>query len=239
MSRQVIMKNLTSTELPDTKNIVIGPESQEKFIHLPLNKKDKYFSNPADLVNFIKDTEKNVRTSKEYSNYIRYLKNVVGLHNCALFKNIDDSKAPVEMHHGPVFTLFDIVEIQIAYLYKKGIPINSARLAHYILKDHWANLVQVVMLCKTAHEAVGNIGRGKGSACDKKRFFLSGDSSWGDINGFIGKYHEAFSINHYNKIINYIRDYKEYIKEDNKTQRSELFINHITNRAKIMKEKIG
>jgi hypothetical protein len=239
MEQQRMMKNLSSTELSDTKNIVIAPEYQERFIHLPLNKKDKYFSNPADLVKFIKDTEKEIRTSKEYSNYIRYLKQVVGLRNCALFKNIDDSKAPIEMHHGPIFTLFDIVEIQIAYFYKKNIPINSARLTHHILKDHWNNLIQVVMLCKTAHDMVGNLQklRDKAPPEEKKKYFLSGDGSWGNINAFILKYHEAFSINHYNKIINYIKDYKTYMNQENKTAKSELFITRITKWASIIEDK--
>jgi hypothetical protein len=223
MKTQRKMNNLTSTELYDTKNIVIGPERQEKYIHLPFNKKDKYFTNPSDLIKFIQDVEKVIRTSKEYSNYIKYLKNDVGLHNCSLFRDIDDSKAPIEMHHGPIFTLYDIVEIQVAYLYKHKMPINSYRLAHNILKDHWNNIIQVVMLCKTAHTAVHNLNGLK----DKKRYFLSADAAWGDINKFIEKYHEAFSITHYNKLKDYVKNYNLY-KRDSSDIKPELFTNKIT-----------
>jgi hypothetical protein len=226
------MYNLTSTVLDDTKNIVVGPERMEKYIHLPLNKKDKYFSNPTDLIKFIQDVEKVIRTSKEYHNYIRYLKNVVGLRNCALFRDIDDSKAPIEMHHGPIFTLYDIVEIQIAYLYKHKLPINSCRLTHYILKEHWSNIIQVVMLCKTAHTAVHNHNL---TNEDKKKYFLSADAAWGDINAFIEKYHEAFSINHYTKIKDYITRYNLY-KKDKANKQTELFHNKITEWAYKFKE---
>jgi hypothetical protein len=217
------LNNLTSTELSDTKNIVIGPERQEKYIHLPFNKKDKYFSNPADLIKFIQDVEKVIRTSKEYSNYIKYLKEKCNLHHCSLFRDIDDSKAPVEMHHGPIFTLYDIVEIQIAYLYKRNEAINSYRLTHNILKDHWDNIIQVVMLCRAAHMAVHNLNGLK----DRRRYFLSADAAWGDINAFIAKYYEAFSITHYNKLKDYIKSYNLY-KKDTAERETELFHNKIT-----------
>lgn len=217
------MNNLTSTVLPDTKNIVIGPEKQEKYIHLPFNKKDKYFNNPHDLIKFIQDVEKCIRTSKEYTNYIRYLKNIVGLRNCSLFRDIDDTKAPIEMHHGPIFTLYDIVEIQIAYLYKYNLAINSYRLTHNILKDHWNNIIQVVMLCKTAHNAVHNLNGLK----DKKKYFLSADAAWGNIDAFITKYYEAFSLNHYYKLKEYIKNYNLYKSDDSNVER-ELFHNKIT-----------
>jgi hypothetical protein len=224
------MKNLTSTFLPDTKNIVIASEKQERFINLPFNKKDRYFSNPIDLVKFIKDVELVIRTSKEYHSYIRYLKEKVGLHNCALFKDINDTIAPIEMHHGPIFTLFDLVEIKISYFFKNNMPINSYRLAHHVLKDHWDNIVQVAMLCKAAHAAVHNQALNKSD-----KYFLSGDLAWGDINAYIDKYHEAFSINHYNKLKEYEKLYKT---RKNKNARSELFNNTITYWVDILKDVV-
>jgi hypothetical protein len=222
------MKNLTSTYLPDTKNIVIGPESQEKFIHLPFNKKDKHFFNPTDLINFIKSVEAVIRMSKEYHSYIKYLKEKVGLRNCVLFRDINDRLAPIEMHHGPIFTLFDIVEIEIAYFYKNNIPINSCRLAHYILKDHWENIIQVVMLCKTAHAAVHNPAINK-----KEKYFLSGELAWGDINAYIRKYHESFSLNHYRKLKEYEKYYTMFKTNNSK---SEVFSNVITHWVDVLKD---
>lgn len=203
--------NLNSVE-KDNGNIVIGRSGYEKFVHLPLNKKDKYFSNPVDFVRFIKGTEALIRKSKEYSAYIAYLKTKVGLRSCALFHNIDDSVAPIEMHHGPIFTLYDYVEIQIAYMYKTGQAINSMSVANNVLKDHWDNLVQVVMLCQMAHLGVHNFAKTK-----NKKFFLSADAAFGDFKSFIEKYHDALTLQHVNKIKNYFKFYKEYSETKTKT----------------------
>lgn len=196
--------NLDSVQ-KDNGNIVIGKTGQEKFIHLPFNKKDKYFMNPVDFIKFIKSVEALVRKSKEYSRYIAYLKNDVGLRSCALFHNIDDSVAPIEMHHGPIFTLYDIVEIQIAYLFKHNEAINSANVAHCVLKDHFDNIIQVVMLSEMAHIGVHNFAKTKDST-----FFLSADCAFGDFKKFCEKYSDCFTIQHVNKIKNYLKLYDEY-----------------------------
>jgi hypothetical protein len=183
-----------------------------------------------DLIKFIKDVEAVIRGSKEYYAYIKYLKEEVGLRNCALFQEINDGIAPIEMHHGPIFTLFDLVEIKIAYFYKNNLPINSYRLAHYILKDHWDNIVQVAMLCKAAHEAVHNPTMNRNC-----KYFLSGELAWGDINEYINRYHEAFSINHYNKLKEYE---KQYNIHKTHTVKSELFSNVITYWVDVLKDAV-
>jgi hypothetical protein len=227
------LENLTSTELQDTKNIVLGVENHERFINLPLNKKDKYFQNPNDIIRFIKDVERLIRTRKEYSCYIRYLKEKIGLRTCALYSEITDEQAAIEMHHGPIFTLFDLIEIQITYLSQNNMPINSCILSHNVLKDHYDNIIQVVMLCKAAHVAVHN---DSDITRNKRRFFIPLDRTWGDINEFIRKYHKAFSINHYDKLKRYINDYNAYT-ENAASENSELFINKVTKWADILKEK--
>jgi hypothetical protein len=225
------LENLTSTHLSDTKNIVIAPRNEERFIYLPFNKKDKYFNNPNDLLKFIKSVELLIRTSKEYSAYIKYLKATVGLRQCALYRKIDDGKAPIEMHHGPIFTLFDIVEIQIAYLFKNNLPINSFRLTHNILKDHWNNLIQVVMLCKAAHVAIHN-----DRDINKNKYFIPPERTWGDINGFINKYYTAFTVTHYEKVKRYIKEYNRY-NSGNRSEEDKLFTNKMTDWSNILKEK--
>jgi hypothetical protein len=84
------------------------------------------------------------------------------------------------------------------------------------------------MLCKSAHNAVTNPVTNKNEDC-----FIPGDYAWGDINGFIKKYHEAFSINHYNKLKDYMARYDKYKK---KNKMGEMFVNNITNWAYIIKE---
>lgn len=201
--------NLNSVE-KDNGNIIVGRTGYEKFIHLPLNKKDKYFMNPVDFIKFIKDVESLVRKSKEYSRYIAYMKNEIGLRSCALFHNIDDSVAPIEMHHGPIFTLYDIVEIQIAYMFIHGEAINSMSVANNVLKDHFDNIIQVTMLCEMAHKGVHNFAKTKDS-----KFFLSADGSFGDFRKFVEKYKDSLTVQHVAKIKNYFKLYNEYSETKN------------------------
>lgn len=210
--------NLNSVE-KDNGNIVIGRTGYEKFIHLPLNKKDKYFMNPVDFIKFIKDVESLVRKSKEYSRYIAYLKNEIGLRSCALFHNIDDSVAPIEMHHGPIFTLYDIVEIQIAHMFVNGEAINSMSVANNVLKDHFDNIIQVTMLCEMAHKGVHNFSKTKDS-----KFFLSADGSFGDFRKFVEKYKDSLTVQHVAKIKNYFKLYNEYSETKNSSPMFEAVI---------------
>ena len=210
--------NLNSVE-KDNGNIVVGRTGYEKFIHLPLNKKDKYFMNPVDFIKFIKDVESLVRKSKEYSRYIAYLKNEIGLRSCALFHNIDDSVAPIEMHHGPIFTLYDIVEIQIAHMFVNGEAINSMSVANNVLKDHFDNIIQVTMLCEMAHKGVHNFSKTKDS-----KFFLSADGSFGDFRKFVEKYKDSLTVQHVAKIKNYFKLYNEYSETKNSSPRFEAVI---------------
>lgn len=213
----------------DNGNIVLGKNHLEKYIHLPFNKKDKYFMNPEDFIKFIKATEALIRRSNEYSRYIAYLKNDVGLRSCALFHNIDDSVAPIEMHHGPIFTLYDIVEIQIAHMFKNGEAINSPRVAHNVLKDHFDNIIQVVMLCQNAHIGVHNFAKTK-----DKNFFLNGDGAFGDFKDFVEKYSDALTIQHVNKIRHYFKMYEEFSETKDKAP---MFKQIITKWADRFKEK--
>ena len=210
--------NLNSVE-KDNGNIVVGRTGYEKFIHLPLNNKDKYFMNPVDFIKFIKDVESLIRKSKEYSRYIAYLKNEIGLRSCALFHNIDDSVAPIEMHHGPIFTLYDIVEIQIAHMFVNGEAINSMSVANNVLKDHFDNIIQVTMLCEMAHKGVHNFSKTKDS-----KFFLSADGSFGDFRKFVEKYKDSLTVQHVAKIKNYFKLYNEYSETKNSSPMFEAVI---------------
>ena len=210
--------NLNSVE-KDNGNIVVGRTGYEKFIHLPLNKQDKYFMNPVDFIKFIKDVESLIRKSKEYSRYIACLKNEIGLRSCALFHNIDDSVAPIEMHHGPIFTLYDIVEIQIAHMFVNGEAINSMSVANNVLKDHFDNIIQVTMLCEMAHKGVHSFAKTKDS-----KFFLSADGSFGDFRKFVEKYKDSLTVQHVAKIKNYFKLYNEYSETKNSSPMFEAVI---------------
>ena len=219
------LANISST-LKDNGNLVIGLKGVEKFVQIAFNKKDKYFMNPTDFVKFIKACEATIRHSTEYSRYIAYLKNDVGLRSCAIFHDIDDSVAPIEMHHY-IFNLYDIIEIQISHLFKSGQSINTFTVANAVLKDHFENIIQVVMLSEMAHKGWHAFQKLKNK--DNSKFFIPMESCFGDINKFIEKYHEDMTMQHVMKLKTYFKDYEAY--KENKGVCPNIFNESVTDWA--------
>ena len=162
--------------------IVDGTES---LYQIPLYKDEVYFTNIESYVNFIKGIEKLVRSNDRYKKYIYYLKNIVGLSHCQVLPDIEideKGKIEVEMHHGPIFTLYDYCEIMLEYYILKKKKISTFRIADSILDEHQANHIQVVMLLATVHEEVHN-----------RNIFINYNQAWGDLNSFVKKYGFAMS----------------------------------------------
>jgi hypothetical protein len=212
------MKNLVSTTTET--NVKIAQEKHQIF-QIEYNKKENSFMNATEYVKFIKSVEGLIRHSKEYAAYIAYLKSDVGLKSCCIFGNIDDSVAKIEMHHGPIFTLYDYVEITLTHLFKNKENINSSNVAYNVLQDHYDNLIQVVMLCEAAHTAVHNF---KGD----KKFFVSIDSAWGDITEYLKKYSDGLNVTHVQKLKQYMTNYTLFKNTDEKE----------SNRTMIFKEEL-
>lgn len=209
------MENLESVS--DSKgNVEILNENKNGYIiSIPYNKKEK--SN--DFPRFIKTCENMIRTSKEYSAYIAYLKNDVGLRNCMIFSKISDEEASIEMHHGPIFTLFDICEIVSDYIITNVGYINSSIVSNQVLEDHWDNIIQVVMLCKTAHKGLMHCDiKEENSKSKQNRYFLNVNRAWGDFKKFCEKYALHFDRKHLFKINKYQEMLKKYGNEDSKFQ---------------------
>ena len=155
-------------------------DSRNAMYEIPLYKGNEYFSNIESYTNFIKGCEKQVRINDRYKKYIYYLKNVVGLNHCQVLPEVepdDDGKIEIEMHHGPIFTLYDYCEIMLEYFLIKKRKISTFRIADAILDEHQKNHIQVVMLLATVHEEVHN-----------RNIFINYKQAWGDLNAFIHKY---------------------------------------------------
>ena len=104
--------------------------------------------------NFINATERCIRTSLVYKAYIAYLKTEIGLTYDAFNANISHDVASLEMHHGPIFTLYDYVKIMMDYAFDVGIPVSTFSIAKLVMNEHEQNRVQVVMLTKNNHKLV-------------------------------------------------------------------------------------
>lgn len=172
-------------------------DSDTSLYTLPFYKDSNYFANLDNFINFIKATETLVRTSKYYSRYIKYLKEDVGLNFCQVLSNIkqEDETSPVtiEMHHGPILTLFDYVSIVVDHMLYNDEKINTYKVADIILEEHFKNNIQVVMVSKTVHEEI-----------HLNNIFINTKQAFGDLNAFIEKYKDGISDEQLNKINKYI-----------------------------------
>lgn len=177
----------------DKSNVTPIVDARTSFYKIPFFKDTEYFTNYESYVNFVKGIEKMVRTNDRYRKYINYLKKEVKLNRCQVFKNVTDEDCDIEMHHGPIFTLFDICAIVLEYFIQKKWKITTLRVADAVLDEHQKNRVQVVMVSATIHEEIHN-----------GDIFINYHQAWGDLNAFIKKYKDAISDEYREQINRYI-----------------------------------
>lgn len=194
-----------------TKNPTIDADTS--LYTLPYYKDADYFANLDNFVGFVKAVESTVRTSNYYKRYISYIKQEVGLNFCQVLSNIkqdeeDGSNVEIEMHHGPILTLFDYVTILLDWSLYNNKKINTFNLANKVLEEHFDNHVQIVMLSKTIHEEVHD-----------NNIFLSTKHAFGDLNTFLDKYRDGLSQEQIDKINKYIKLCEKYDSFDKDTLR--------------------
>lgn len=177
----------------DKSNVTPIVDSQNSFYTLPYFKDTAYFTNYDSYVNFVKGIEKLVRGNDRYNKYISYLKKEIKLDHCQVLKNITDEDADIEMHHGPIFTLYDICAIVLEYFILKKWKVSTARVADAVLDEHLKNRVQVVMVSVTVHQEIHN-----------GDIFINRHQAWGDIKSFIDKYACAMGKEYKEQVNRYI-----------------------------------
>lgn len=210
------LKNLNS-KITDNDQIIIDANGS-KYNLLPFYLSPTLLSNERERLKYIKSIENCIRTSSVYRAYIKYLKEDIGLKKCMVFGELDDEKCVIEMHHGPIFTLFDYVEITLIYFIKNNLNMSSFAIAKQVLQDHTDNLIQVVMLSEMAHQAA-HVTRDK-----VKSEFVDIESAWGDLEGYLLKYKDCIQLKHYQKINKYFNEY-----EKRKKERSDIFKGDVKN----------
>lgn len=176
----------------------------DKYDSICLFKDIEYFDDVKPLTNFIKDCERTIRSSKEYRVFEGWVSRVLGIDFCQVNPDITSSDATIEMHHGPLFTLYDYVSVILAHYLKYNKKITSFRITDTVLQEHFDLRVQVVMLTITNHEAVHN-----------KDIFLNVKQGIGDISSFIEKYSDCLSNDYKYRIYRYIELCKESPSFDN------------------------
>lgn len=178
-------------------------DSKNASYALEFEKDRDYFMILENFVSFVKAVERIFRSSVQYKKYVHYIKFVVGMKRCQIHANIEESdetgeKLALEMHHGPIFTLFDIVSIIVDDQLKRGNRITTFGIADLVAQEHFDNNVQVVMLCKTCHELVhtGDVT-------------LHYNQAFGDLEKFLKKYKAGLSPELFAKLKRYIEMCKE------------------------------
>ena len=189
---------------------------------------EKLLSNYDEYVKYVKGCEAMVRDDDRYTAYIAKLKSG-GFDTCAVMGKLptDNKKIKIEMHHGPIFNLFDYCDIVLKALLKDGRKdITTPKIADIILDEHEADTIMVVMLSKFVH---------KGGAHNLKSYkglFVDIKSTFGRIDRFIDKWSRGMESEHYQYIEKYMKECK---KASGKTLDNGLF--DVADRLKNFHEK--
>lgn len=157
-------------------------DSNNADYYIPFYKHEDYFEVPENYVAFIKACEALVRKHSFYSKYIRYLIEIVGIKTCQVLSNIevaeDKKKVTIEMHHGPILTLFDHCAIVLNYYRATNEPnITTFKVANTVIEEHRLNNVRVILLSKSVHQQVHN-----------DNIMLNYKMGFGDTATFLKKY---------------------------------------------------
>lgn len=140
--------------------------------------------NDRDKVKLIKSVETIVRSSLEYKQYIKFLKDEIDMTCCTFFNNVTretGSKVKLEVHHEP-FTLFDITGIICEKFIGEGCDLNPILIAEAVMALHYRNQVGLVPLSSTVHGLVHD-----------GRLLIPLQNVYGDYLSFLTEYYDYIS----------------------------------------------
>lgn len=167
-----------------------------------------YEAEPTDLLEdydryskYVKKIEAMVRDDDRYTAYIAKVKQG-GMDHCAIMGNLptNDPKLKIEMHHGPIFNLFDYCDIVLKALLKRGTQnVTTFKVADIILEEHESDNIMIVMLSKGVHSSVHNRKLWNGPFIDVK-------STWGKLERFIERWSDGMEREHWRYIDIYIKE---------------------------------
>lgn len=126
------------------------------FKEIPKIEMDYKINSEKDKVKTVKMIERVIRSSMEYRDYIKYLKEYIDMTHCSFFKNVgadNYSKISVEIHHSP-FTLYDITMTVLLKHEDEYGEINLLDIAEEVMKLHYQCRVGLLPLSKTVHDLV-------------------------------------------------------------------------------------
>lgn len=140
---------------------------------------------------FIKSIERIIRTSLEYSAYIRYLKTTVLLTQCSVLNALPEEVSKslnIEMHHCPL-TLYDLVDIILTKHLKLGTNYTRVSIANDVMISHYQNQIGLVPMTKTMHQLIHSGVQ-----------VVNKDDIFGDYHAFAEQYSTFLEDEHRSKI---------------------------------------
>lgn len=162
-------------------NLIV--KEKDGYFELPFYIKSSIFYNDSEYNKFVKSVEKMVRQSDYYKDYISILKHDYGLNHCMILSNIDsEGDVEIEMHHGPLMTLYDVVSLITNHYLVQKKNISTFKIADIVLKEHFNHNIQVIMLSKTVHELV-----------HKGKILIDPKQCIGNFNKLIEKYGDGLT----------------------------------------------
>lgn len=138
-------------------------------------------SNEKQFKKYLDEIERCIRNSYEYRSMMSYLKNMMGMDECSVIDGAtsrNDSKVHIELHHSP-FTLYDIVLSIVRRRMANNEDLSIWAVAYEAMYLHYAQLVGIIPLSKTAHELVHN-----------GYLFIPTDKAFGNYKPYVNLYHD-------------------------------------------------
>lgn len=113
------------------------------------------YANDKQKEKLIKSIERDIRTSMEYKDLIKYLRVHCDMDQCAIFKNFntDGKKGMIQIHHEP-YDLYTITEIVMTKQEHELGYVDELLVAEEVMGLHYEGLVGLIPLSITVHELV-------------------------------------------------------------------------------------
>ncbi len=212
-SDRIINKTINLKTEHSDSNITVSVKDHN-FIRLDLIANEDNILEAKEFEKMIKNSEQLVRSSDCYKHVKHVLIEEYGLNHCMYYKNITVDVDKLEMHHGPIFTLYDLCEIAAICILKRNTELTVFRIKRLVLLWHLENIVQLMILSKNVHDAAHLNSKTKGKQI--KSMFLDHRSAFGDLATFISEYYRYFNIKHIMKIKRYLDEYSHNIEKEDK-----------------------
>jgi len=172
--------------LIDPDDILVTAEKQSetfRLINIPEFEYQIYDTeDPKEYEKYIKDVESQVRRSFEYKQFIKYLREYMGMNKCAFLQNVSNEETfdiKIEIHHYP-FSLRDICDIifRKRKYYRESTDIQMV--AKEVMEAHYKLIIGLISLSETVHELAHS-----------HRLFIPVDKVIGRYNLFV-EYYKPF-----------------------------------------------